>query len=59
MGQPLPGYDIVQYAGKWWLVGFVGGDQALPQTGGCHTVNEALDAAESWLVVELQKGAKK
>jgi hypothetical protein len=34
---------------KWWLLGCVEGDQALPGTAGARTVAEAVEGAESWL----------
>lgn len=40
---------------RWWIVGGVEGDQALPLTGNAHTVNEALDNAEAWLAPELER----
>lgn len=37
----------------WWIVGCQHGDCLLPRTRGCHTLAEALDAAEAWLAPEL------
>jgi len=48
----LPGTRVEKYDGKWWLVGAAGGDQPLPNTSGCRTLPEALDAAEAWLAPE-------
>jgi len=43
--------DLVREAGRdrWWIVGCVEGDQPLPQTGGRHTVDDAIDCALGWL----------
>jgi hypothetical protein len=43
------------FTNKWWLVGCVEGDTSLPQTKGCATIHEALENAEGWLAVELDK----
>lgn len=40
---------------RWWLVGCAEGDTPLPRTGGAHTIDEALDAAEAWLAPELEE----
>lgn len=44
---------VDKYDGRWWLVGCPGGDHPLPNTGGCHTVDDALDAAEAWLAPQI------
>lgn len=58
---PTPRLDVVK-AGlshpRWVLVGCIEGDQPLPQTSGCRTLPEALDAAEAWLAPELDKESK-
>lgn len=46
---------IEKYDGRWWLVGCLGGDQPLPNTGGCHTLDSALDAIEAWLAPEIDQ----
>lgn len=38
---------------RWWLLGCVEGDQALPQTASARTVPEALEMAEAWLAPEI------
>lgn len=38
---------------RWWLVGCVEGDQALPRTARVSTAAAALDAAEAWLAPEI------
>ena len=43
------------FTNKWWLVGCVEGDTPLPQTKVCITLQEALENAEGWLAVELDK----
>jgi len=51
----LPGTWVDKYDGRWWLVGSAGGDQPLPNTGGCATLPEALDAAEAWLAPQIDQ----
>lgn len=34
---------------KWWLCGAAEGDQPLPGTAGCRTVQGAVERAERWL----------
>jgi len=38
----------------WVLKGCLEGDRPLPRTGAARTIREALDAAEGWLVPELE-----
>jgi len=38
---------------RWWLLGCIEGDQALPQTASAHTLPEALDMAEAWFASEI------
>jgi len=40
---------------RWWLVGCKEGDQALPRTRGVPTAPQALQAAEDWLAVEIDR----
>jgi len=47
--EPTPGMWLDRYDGRWWLVGVISGDHPLPNTGGCRTLPEALDATEAWL----------
>lgn len=39
----------------WWLRGCVEGDQPLPGTRGCGTIQEALENVEGWLAPEFDK----
>jgi len=55
--------DIRKGEGKttgrgWWLCGCKEGDQPLPQTADCHTVDEAIDAALGWLQPEIHRGGQ-
>ena len=54
---PTPRLDIglswVSGRRAWWLLGCKEGDQPLPQTSDCHTAQEAIDAAEGWLMPEI------
>jgi len=43
------------YDNKWWLCGCAEGDAVLPLSKNAPTVQEALDAAEGWLVPELTR----
>jgi hypothetical protein len=36
-------------SGRWWLLGCVEGDQALPGTQSCQSEQEALLLMEQWL----------
>jgi len=38
----------------WYLSGQRDGDFALPDTKGCHTWHEALDAAEKWAFADRE-----
>lgn len=38
---------------RWWLTGCIEGDQVLPRTGDCYTMEEAIEAAEAWLMPEI------
>lgn len=49
----LPGTWVDKHDGRWWLVGSAGGDQPLPNTFGCRTLPEALDAAEAWFAPQI------
>lgn len=49
----LPGTWLDKYDGRWWLVGSMGGDWPLPNTCGCATLPEALDAVEAWLAPQV------
>lgn len=49
----LPGTWVDKYGGRWWLVGSAGGDRPLPNTSGCRTLPEALDAAEAWFAPQI------
>lgn len=34
--------------GQWWLISCQEGDQPLPQTRSCATVDDALDQMDAW-----------
>jgi hypothetical protein len=52
---PGPRMRLERSDGRWWLCGARGGDVPLPQTGKCHTMASALDAAEAWLAPEIDR----
>jgi len=47
--------DLKDGHGKRWVLCTPEGDQPLPRTKGCYTLEKALSAAEDWLAPELQK----
>ena len=43
---------------RWWLIGCKEGDQPLPQTGNCYTINDAIDRVSAWLFPEIAVSTK-
>lgn len=57
---PAKKLDVVQadahdgHGKRWWLYTSEG-NCPLPRTQKCHTINQAIDAAEAWLAPELSQ----